>query len=169
MGAQRRSSQGRCLSRQRHARTFRPRAGWRRRPARQLPWPRSGRRQSRRGVRPHGRRQPVSLGPHERGNRPGTSDRPATADRAAAGNRAGTADRAQAADRYSAGFGGRDNGFQGVGNGAGTQNNTNRGSSSMQSSGFNRGGGGYSGARAAVAAVSVAAAAAVDVDKRRQP
>ena len=79
------------------------------------------------------------------GNRPGTSDRPATADRAAAGNRAGASDRAQAADRYSAGFGGRDNGFQGVGNGAGTQNNTNRGSSSMQSSGFNRGGGGYSG------------------------
>jgi hypothetical protein len=102
------------------------------------------------------------------GNRPGTSDRPRRriARRPATGPAPPTA---QAADRYSAGFGGRDNGFQGVGNGAGTQNNTNRGSSSMQSSGFNRGGGGYSGGSAAVAAVSVAAAAAVDVDKRRQP
>lgn len=66
-------------------------------------------------------------------------------DRAAAGNRAGTSDSARAADRYSAGFGGRDNGFQGVGNGGGTQRDTSRGSNSMQSSGFNRGGGGFSG------------------------
>jgi len=85
------------------------------------------------------------------GNRAGTSDRPGASnrmnstDRAAGGNRVGTSDRARAADRYSAGFGGRDNGFQGVGNGSGTQRNFSRGNSSMQSSGFNRGGGGFSG------------------------
>ncbi|WP_051003525.1 DUF3300 domain-containing protein [Cupriavidus sp. BIS7] len=81
-------------------------------------------------------------------NRAGTSDRPGASNRANnanAGNRVGTTDRARAADRYSAGFGGRDNGFQGVGNGSGTQRNYSRGSSSMQSSGFNRGGGGFSG------------------------
>jgi len=78
-------------------------------------------------------------------NRPGAGDRMTSTDRAAGGNRVGTSDRARAADRYSAGFGGRDNGFQGVGNGSGTQRNYSRGNSSMQSSGFNRGGGGFSG------------------------
>jgi len=81
------------------------------------------------------------------GNRAGVSDRASAANRAGAGNRVSTSDRARAADRYSAGFGGRDNAFQGVGNGNGAQRDLGRGRSSMQSSGFNRsgGGGGYSG------------------------
>jgi hypothetical protein len=81
-------------------------------------------------------------------DRAGAANRAGTADRAGSGNRAGTADRARAADRYNAGFGGRDNGFQGVGNGNAAQRDFSRGQSSMQSSGQNRPGGGYGGGRA---------------------
>ncbi|KDP87754.1 MULTISPECIES: DUF3300 domain-containing protein [Cupriavidus] len=83
------------------------------------------------------------------GDRTGASSRPGTSDRAGASNRPGTSDRARDADRYSAGFGGRDNSFQGVGGGNVAQRDVSRGQSSMQSSGFNRpsggGAGGYGG------------------------
>ncbi|RDK07671.1 DUF3300 domain-containing protein [Cupriavidus lacunae] len=83
--------------------------------------------------------------------RAGASNRLGTSDRAGASNRLSTSDRARAADRYSAGFGGRDNSFQGVGSTNVGQRDVSRGQSSMQSSGFNRpsgggGAGGYGGA-----------------------
>jgi len=80
------------------------------------------------------------------GNRAGTPGRVSTADRSGASNRLSTADRARAADRYSSGFGGRDNAFQGVGNGTRAQSDFSRGRSSTS---VNRpsGGGGYAGGR----------------------
>uniref|UniRef100_UPI003F497AB4 DUF3300 domain-containing protein n=1 Tax=Cupriavidus yeoncheonensis TaxID=1462994 RepID=UPI003F497AB4 len=81
------------------------------------------------------------------GDRAGGAGRVSTSDRAGAVNRPGTSDRARAADRYSAGFGGRDNAFQGVNRNVAPRD-VNRGQSSVQSSGFNRSGGsahGYGG------------------------
>jgi hypothetical protein len=79
-------------------------------------------------------------------DRSGVSNRPGAADRTGASNRANTADRARAADRYSAGFGSRDNAFQGVNNGRTAQQDFSRGRNSTS---FNRqsGGGGYAGGR----------------------
>jgi len=79
----------------------------------------------------------------------GVLEGPGPPDRAGASNQPGTADRARAADRYNEGFGGRDNAFQGVGNGGAAQRDFNRGQAST-SSGFNRpsGGGAYGGGRA---------------------
>jgi hypothetical protein len=87
------------------------------------------------------------------GNRANTADRGTNVgDRGGVSNRAGTSDVSRASDRVGGagggGFsGGRDNAFQGVGSGSATQRSVNRGSSSMQGSGFNRPSGGGGGMR----------------------
>lgn len=100
------------------------------------------------------------------GNNAGVSNRANIGNNAGAGNRASVGNNAGAGNRASAGGGGyggggnyggggRDGAFQGVGSGAATQRDVNRGRSSVQSSGFNRpsgggmrgGGGGRGGGR----------------------
>ncbi|MBN3762104.1 DUF3300 domain-containing protein [Burkholderia sp. Ac-20365] len=81
------------------------------------------------------------------GNRAGAADRSSVGDRGGAPNRAGTSDFTRASERVGGAGGGgvssgRDNAFQGVGAGNATQRSFDRGSSSMQGSGFNRPSGG---------------------------
>ena len=82
------------------------------------------------------------------GNRAGTADRSNPGDRGGTPNRAGTSDVTRASERVGGAGGGggfssgRDNAFQGVGAGNATQRSFDRGSASMQGSGFNRPSGG---------------------------
>lgn len=80
-------------------------------------------------------------------DRPGGGDRGGVSDRAGVSDRSGVSDRAGASDRSrgGGGGGGRDNAFQGVGGGAASQRDFDRGRSSMQSAGAHRGGGGFGG------------------------
>lgn len=82
-------------------------------------------------------------------NRPAASNRAQTANRvqtsdrgASAGNRASASNRGTSSGARPGNAGGRDSAFQGVGNGAASQRDFNRGRASAQSSNFNRGGGG---------------------------
>jgi hypothetical protein len=75
------------------------------------------------------------------GDRAGAGDRGGPGDRGGAGDRGGPGDRAGAADRGPS-AGGRDNSFQGVGGGAASQRDADRGRASNQSMQANRGGAG---------------------------
>jgi Protein of unknown function (DUF3300) len=80
-------------------------------------------------------------------NRAGGANTAGVSNRAGGANTAAGGNRAAAYNRGSPGGGGRDNAFQGVGGGARSQQDYNRGRSSAQSSNFNRqsGGGGRAG------------------------
>ena len=78
-------------------------------------------------------------------DRPGGADRPATADRMSPADRAGQLDRSGAGNRAGTSGGTaapRDNAFQGVGNGAASQRDFDRGRSSAGPSRMSGGGGG---------------------------
>ena len=76
-------------------------------------------------------------------NRATTADRSAAANRGSGSNRAGTGDINRVSSGNRDGYGGgRDSSFSGVGTGRATQRSSDRGRSSIQSSGFNRPSGG---------------------------